>query len=113
MSTETTLLNDTVPFEPVVVDNVPREVLAQLEVLDDTIFEAIDGDAEALDQSATKWQQALETLGPRHSRRIAPPILAPRRRPMGNASKNEPCHPPHKTFAALEIIELLGTSAAK
>ncbi len=40
-----------------------QQVMDQLEVLDDTIFKAIDGDVTALERSAGVWESALKNLG--------------------------------------------------
>ena len=40
-----------------------QQVMEQLEILDDTIFKAIDGDVTALEQSAGIWESTLKNLG--------------------------------------------------
>ena len=40
-----------------------QQVIDQLEVLDDTIFEAINGDVTALERSAGVWESSLQNLG--------------------------------------------------
>lgn len=86
--------------------DLSREVLVQLETLDDTIFDAINGCAEALDQSANQWRRAVRTLGPQTVEESRKQYLR-RAESEWARLKNQPFHPPHKTFAALEIISLL------
>ena len=43
---------------------LPPEVVARLETLDDIIFPAIEGDAGALAASEPTWKQTIAELGP-------------------------------------------------
>jgi len=80
--------------------------VARLEWLDDLMFAAIDGDPVALDCAADAWKQTREQLG-------EPAVEESRRQYLRRAQtvwrtlKCVPNHPPHKVFAAIEIISLL------
>jgi hypothetical protein len=82
------------------------DVIAQLESLDDVIFAAIDGDPVALQESGHAWQMAVAELG--HDA-----IEETRRQYLRHAQgvweslRHQPVQPPHKVFAAIEIIGLL------
>lgn len=82
------------------------DVIAQLELLDDVIFAAIDGDPAALQESPRAWQQAISELG--HDT-----IEETRRQYLRHAQsvwenlRQQQVQPPHKIFAAIEIIGLL------
>jgi hypothetical protein len=82
------------------------EVIARLEALDDLIFAAIDGDPSALQQSSQAWQRAVAELGP-------DAIEETRRQYLRHAQgvweslRHQEVQPPHKIFAAIEIIGLL------
>ena len=82
------------------------EVIARLEALDDVIFAAIDGDPAALQQSGEVWQRAVAELG--HEA-----IEETRRQYLRHAQgvweslRHQQVQPPHKIFAAIEIIGLL------
>jgi hypothetical protein len=87
-----------------------RDPLAQLEWLDDLMFAAIDGDPVALDCAAEAWKKTREQLGD--------PALEETRlqylrhaQTVWHALRREPNHPPHKIFAAIEIISLLAARA--
>jgi hypothetical protein len=85
------------------------EVVHHLEALDDVIFAAIDGDQAALQESAAAWHRAVKTLG--HDA-----IEETRRQYLRHAQsvweslRHESVQPPHKIFAAIEIIGLLVNS---
>jgi hypothetical protein len=81
-------------------------VLERLEHLDDTIFAAIEGDADALDRSARTWREAVKTLGWETIEESRQQYLR-RAETQWQRLRNEPGHPPHRSFAALEIITLL------
>src|SRR5215213_6187168 len=79
--------------------------VARLEWLDDLMFAAIDGDPIALDCAADAWRKTRDVLGE--------PALEESRRQYVRRAQNvwrtlrgEPNHPPHKIFAAIEIISL-------
>ena len=77
--------------------------------LDDVIFAAIDGDQSALQHSAAAWHRAVKTLG--HDT-----IEETRRQYLRHAQsvweelRHQSVQPPHKIFAAIEIIGLLVNS---
>jgi hypothetical protein len=82
------------------------DVIARLEALDDVIFAAIDGDPAALQQSVQAWERAVDELG--HDT-----IEETRRQYLRHAQgvwetlRHQETQPPHKIFAAIEIIGLL------
>jgi hypothetical protein len=82
------------------------DVIARLEALDDVIFAAIDGDPSALQQSSAAWHQAVSDLG-------QDAIEETRRQYLRHAQgvwerlRHQEVQPPHKIFAAIEIIGLL------
>ncbi len=82
------------------------DVIARLEALDDLMFAAIDGDPGALQESGSAWQQALDDLG-------SDTIEETRRQYLRHAQgvweslRHQKVQPPHKIFAAIEIIGLL------
>ncbi len=84
--------------------------IARLEWLDDLMFAAIDGDPVALDCAADAWNQTREELG-------EPALEESRQQYVRHAQtvwktlRYEPNHPPHKVFAAIEIISLLADKA--
>ena len=83
-----------------------QQVIDQLEVLDDTIFEAINGDVTALERSASVWESTLHNLG-------AEILEESRQQYLRNAETQwqrlrlQPDHSLPKVFTALEIISLL------
>jgi hypothetical protein len=85
---------------------LPVDPIARLEWLDDLMFAAIDGDPTALDYAAEAWQKAQDDLG-------VSAVEESRRQYLRHAQtvwyslRSEPNHPPHKVFAAIEIISLL------
>jgi hypothetical protein len=85
------------------------DVIDHLEALDDVIFAAIDGDQSALQRSAAAWHRAVKTLG--HDT-----IEETRRQYLRHAQcvweelRHQSVQPPHKIFAAIEIIGLLVNS---
>jgi hypothetical protein len=94
---------------PLTVGEHRPEVVRQLEELDDTIFAAINGNADALDRAATTWKTAVERLGPE-------PLAESRRQYLRFATcvwenlHRRVNQPLHKTYAAREVIDLLGGS---
>ena len=84
--------------------------VARLEWLDDLMFAAIDGDPLALDRAADAWREARDQLG-------EPALEESRRQYVRRAQtvwrtlRCVPNHPPHKVFAAIEIISLLSGKA--
>ena len=85
-------------------------ILARLESLDDLIFAAIDGDPNALENAAEVWKKSIAELGRdvlEESRRQ----YLRRARSVWDALRREPEQPPHKIFAAIEVISLLAGKA--
>src|SRR4029079_12365194 len=87
-------------------DEQDVDPIARLEWLDDLMFAAIDGDPVALDCAADAWRQTRDELG-------EPALEESRRQYVRRAQtvgRTLCCvrnHPPHKVFAAIEIISLL------
>ena len=83
-----------------------QQVIDQLELLDDTIFEAINGDVTALERSAGVWESTLQNLG-------AEMLEESRQQYLRQAETEwqrhrlQPSHSLPKVFTALEIISLL------
>jgi hypothetical protein len=88
----------------------PRDPLAQLEWLDDLMFAAIDGDPLALDCAAEAWRKTRDELGDTALEETRLQYLR-HAQTVWHALRNEPNHPPHKVFAAIEIISLLANKA--
>jgi hypothetical protein len=86
------------------------EVLAKLEWLDDLMFEAIEGDAVALETAIDAWHKTLDELGPDPLEESRQQYLR-RAESVWKELRNQPNHPPHKVFAAIEIISLLAEKA--
>ena len=82
------------------------EVIAQLELLDDVIFAAIDGDSTALESAAAAWQSALGDLGHETLEETRRQYLRHAQN-VWDALRRQPIQPPHRIFAAIEIIGLL------
>jgi hypothetical protein len=88
----------------------PRDVTARLEWLDDLMFAAIDGDPVALDAAADAWKKALDELGPQVVEQSRLQYMRRAQR-VWNELRHKPNHPPHKVFAAIEVISLLASRA--
>ena len=87
-------------------EHLEADVNAHLEWLDDLMFAAIDGDAAALEAAADAWKAARKELGKdviEESRRQ----YLRRAQTVWHELRTQPNHPPHKVFAAIEIISLL------
>jgi hypothetical protein len=84
------------------------EALAVLEQLDDVIFAAISGDPDALDRAASVWQQAVHALG-RESVEESRSQYLRYAQAEWHRLRSEVGHAPHKIFAAMEVIALLGS----
>jgi hypothetical protein len=82
------------------------DVIAKLEVLDDVIFAAIDGDATALQASAGAWHSAVDELGHDTLEETRRQYLR-HAQSVWDALRHQPVQPPHRIFAAIEIIGLL------
>jgi hypothetical protein len=84
--------------------------VTRLEWLDDLMFAAIEGDAVALDFAADAWKKTVEELGSSALEESRRQYLR-RAQTVWRSLRNEPNHPPHKVFAAIEIISLLAAKA--
>ncbi len=82
------------------------EVLARLEWLDDLIFEAIEGNPASLDNAATAWKETLDELGEATLEESRLQYMR-HARSVWESLRDQPNHPPHKMFAAIEIISIL------
>ncbi len=82
------------------------DLVARLEWLDDLMFAAIDGDPAALDGAAEAWKRSREDLGDAALEESRQQYVR-RAQSVWNTLRNQPNHPPHKVFAAIEIISLL------
>jgi hypothetical protein len=88
----------------------PPDVTARLEWLDDLMFAAIDGDPVALEAAAAAWKKALDELGNDAVEESRRQYLR-RAQSVWNELRHRPNHPPHKVFAAIEMISLLAGRA--
>jgi hypothetical protein len=86
------------------------DVLAKLEWLDDLLFEAIEGDPTALETAIDAWHRMLDELGPEALEESRNQYLR-RAQSVWNELRHQPNHPPHKVFAAIEVISLLAAKA--
>jgi hypothetical protein len=101
----------TAAFGPPHVHHLKHEatdpvVLAKLEWLDDLMFEAIDGDPVALETAIDAWKRSLDELGPAALEESRHQYVR-RAQSVWSELRTQPNHPPHKIFAAIEIISLL------
>src|SRR3954469_20885903 len=91
-------------------DEQDVDPVARLEWLDDLMFAAIDGDPVALNCAADAWHRTRDELG-------EPALEESRQQYVRRAQsvwrtlRCEPNHPPHKVFAAIEIISLLASKS--
>ena len=86
------------------------DVVARLEWLDDLMFAAIDGDAGSLETVGDAWKNILGELGWEAVEESRRQYLR-RAQSVWNELRHQPNHPPHKVFAAIEIISLLAGKA--
>lgn len=89
---------------------IPCDTLDRLEQLDDTVFAALSGDAQALDAAATAWQEARQEIDDRlldQTRRH----YIDRARSRWNKAQTQPEQRLAVGFAALEILDLLDEAA--
>jgi len=82
------------------------DVIARLEWLDDLMFAAIDGDANALQAAADAWHKTKQELG---AEAVEESRLQYLRCAQGiwHSLRRQPNHSPHRVFAAIEVISLL------
>lgn len=81
---------------------------ARLEWLDDLMFAAIEGDPVALDHAADAWHRTRNELGDIALEESRLQYMR-RAQTVWHSLRAKPNHPPHKVFAAIEIISLLAT----
>jgi hypothetical protein len=86
------------------------EVIARLEWLDDLMFAAIDGDSVALEAAVHAWHRTVEELGAEAVEESRRQYLR-RAQSVWDVLRQLPDTPPHKTFAAIEIVSLLAGRA--
>jgi hypothetical protein len=79
---------------------------ARLEWLDDLMFAAIDGDPVALDCAADAWKKTVGELGGSALEESRLQYMR-HAQTVWHSLRGQPNHPPHKIFAAIEIISLL------
>jgi hypothetical protein len=82
------------------------DVVARLEWLDDLMFAAIDGNAIALQSAADAWQRTRNELGQDAVEESRQQYLRFAQQ-VWHSLRNQPNHPPHRVFAAIEVISLL------
>ena len=83
------------------------DVIERLEALDDVIFAAIDGDPAALDVAADTWCSTLCELGLETVEASRQQYLR-RAQNVWDTLREQPNHSPAESFAAIEIMSLLG-----
>lgn len=93
------------PPRPYCAD-VQLDPIARLEWLDDLMFAAIEGDPVALDCAASAWRKTRDELGETALEESRVQYLR-HAQTVWHLLRVEPNHPPHKIFAAIEIISLL------
>jgi hypothetical protein len=94
---------DTAPLDR---EETRPDVIAQLETLDDVIFAAIDGDPAALQESQDAWERAVAELGHETIEETRRQYLRHAQSVWENLRRQQ-VQPPHKIFAAIEVIGLL------
>jgi hypothetical protein len=86
------------------------DIEARLEWLDDLMFAAIDGDPVALEAAADAWHKSIDELGAQTVEESRLQYLR-HAQSVWNSLRHQPNHPPHKVFAAIEVISLLAGRA--
>jgi hypothetical protein len=86
------------------------DVVAKLEWLDDLMFEAIEGDPVALETAIDAWHRSVDELGAEVLEESRLQYLR-RAQSVWNELRNQPNQPPHKVFAAIEVISHLAAKA--
>ncbi len=84
--------------------------VARLEWLDDLMFAAIEGDPIALDCVAEAWNKTRHELGDTALEESRLQYMR-HAQTVWHSLRKQPNHPPHKVFAAIEIISLLAIKA--
>ncbi len=91
--------------------SIPADDLEQLEQLDDTVFAALDGDAEALDSVARRWRAAVRSLDKELIKQSREQYLR-KAKSVWRRSTSKPALRLSNGFAALELLELFSDKAA-
>jgi hypothetical protein len=86
------------------------DLVAKLEWLDDLMFEAIEGDPVALETAIDAWRKSVDELGIEVLQESRHQYLR-RAQSVWHELRDQPNHPPHKVFAAIEVISLLVAKA--
>ena len=86
------------------------DITSRLEWLDDLMFAAIDGDPVALEAAADAWHKTIDQLGI-HAVEESRLQYLRHAQTVWNSLRHQPNHPPHKVFAAIEVISLLAGRA--
>lgn len=97
-------------LHPLIHEQPDPDILAKLEWLDDLMFDAIEGDPVALETAVDAWHKSVNELGTgvlEESRRQ----YLRRAQTVWSELRTQPNHPPHKVFAAIEVISLLAAKA--
>jgi hypothetical protein len=95
---------------PAYYTHADLDATARLEWLDDLMFAAIDGDPVALDHAADAWHKTRDELGDVATEESRLQYMR-HAQTVWHSLRNQPNHPPHKVFAAIEIISLLAQRA--
>jgi hypothetical protein len=101
---------DSFPLRRRLQPDAEADVTTRLEWLDDLMFAAIDGDPSALEAATDAWRSTLDELGAQTVEESRLQYLR-RAQSVWNALRHQPNHPPHKVFAAIEVISLLAGRA--
>ena len=87
-------------------EELPDEVVKRLEELDDSVFAALEGDAEALDRSVQLWRAVTSEFEPEVVAETREQYLR-RAETVWHESRNDPVDSLPKAFAAIEVMNLL------
>jgi hypothetical protein len=74
------------------------------------MFAAIDGDPLALEAASDAWHKTVDQLGMQAVEESRLQYLR-HAQTVWNSLRHQPNHPPHKVFAAIEVISLLAGRA--
>ncbi|MEN0110234.1 MAG: hypothetical protein AAF805_05885 [Planctomycetota bacterium] len=87
---------------------ISRDALERLEALDDTVFDALDGDAAALDRAEAAWRDADRRIDPRLLEESRQQYVARARSRWRRSQRRGGSDRLARGFAALEVLRLLG-----
>lgn len=91
--------------------SISPEALEQIEQLDDTVFAALGGDAEALDRVGRRWRAAVRSLDTDLINQSRKEYVR-KAKSIWRQSTGMPSARLSEGFVALELLELLGDDAA-